>query len=108
MGMSLDHGGHLTHGSPANLSGRLYRFVSYGVTPSDERIDYDQVRDLALAERPKMIVAGATAYPRVIDPVVLRADRRRGRRPAARSTRPTSPASWPAASTPTRCPTPTS
>ena len=72
MGMSLDHGGHLTHGSPVNISGRLYDFVAYGVTPSDERIDYDQVRDLARAERPKMIIAGATAYPRIIDPVVLR------------------------------------
>ena len=73
LGMSLDHGGHLTHGSPVNLSGRFYRFVSYGVTPSDERIDYDQIRDLAVAERPKMIVAGATAYPRIIDPAPLRA-----------------------------------
>jgi glycine hydroxymethyltransferase len=72
MGMSLDHGGHLTHGSPVNISGRLYDFVAYGVTPSDERIDYDQVRDLARAERPKMIIAGATAYPRIIDPAVLR------------------------------------
>ena len=62
MGMSLDHGGHLTHGSPVNASGKLYDFVAYGVTPSDERLDYDQIRDLALAERPKMIVAGATAY----------------------------------------------
>ena len=72
MGMSLDHGGHLTHGSPANISGRLYDFVAYGVTPSDERLDYDQIRDLALAERPKLIVAGATAYPRIIDPAILR------------------------------------
>ena len=72
MGMSLDHGGHLTHGSPANISGRLYNFVAYGVTPSDERLDYDQIRDLALAERPKLIVAGATAYSRIIDPVILR------------------------------------
>ncbi|CAN5423861.1 serine hydroxymethyltransferase [soil metagenome] len=68
LGLSLDHGGHLTHGSPVNFSGRLYRFVSYGVTPSDERIDLDQVRDLARRERPKLIVAGATAYPRRIDP----------------------------------------
>ena len=68
LGMRLDQGGHLTHGSPVNASGRLYHFVSYGVTPSDERIDYDQVRDLALAHRPKIIVAGATAYPRIIDP----------------------------------------
>ena len=73
LGMSLDHGGHLTHGSPVNFSGLLYRFVSYGVTASDERIDFDQMRDLALAERPKMIVAGATAYPRIIDPEPIRA-----------------------------------
>lgn len=67
LGLRLDQGGHLTHGSPVNASGRLYDFVSYGVTPSDERIDFDQVRDLALAHRPKIIVAGATAYPRIID-----------------------------------------
>ncbi len=73
MGMSLDHGGHLTHGSPANLSGQLYRFVPYGVTASDERLDYDEIRDIAMAEHPKLIVAGATAYPRIIDPVALRA-----------------------------------
>ena len=73
MGMSLDHGGHLTHGSPVNISGKYYDFVAYGVTPSDERIDYDQMRDVALRERPKMIIAGATAYPRVIDPEAIRA-----------------------------------
>src|SRR4249919_2151 len=73
MGMSLDHGGHLTHGSPVNASGRLYDFVSYKLSPSDERIDLDQVRDLALAHRPKMIVAGATAYPRRIDAEPFRA-----------------------------------
>ena len=72
LGMSLDHGGHLTHGSPVNISGRTYEFVAYGVTPSDERIDYDQVRDLALEHRPKLIVAGATAYPRIIDPAPFR------------------------------------
>ena len=72
LGMSLDHGGHLTHGSPVNASGRLYNFVSYGVTQSDERIDYDQIRDLVRAERPKLIVAGATAYPRIIDPAIFR------------------------------------
>jgi glycine hydroxymethyltransferase len=72
MGMSLDHGGHLTHGSPVNVSGRLYDFVAYGVTPSDERLDYDQIRDRAKAERPKMIIAGATAYPRIIEPAPLR------------------------------------
>jgi glycine hydroxymethyltransferase len=72
LGMSLDHGGHLTHGSPVNISGKLYRFVAYGVTKSDERIDFDQLRDVARRERPKMIVAGATAYPRIIDPAPLR------------------------------------
>ena len=72
LGMRLDQGGHLTHGSPVNISGKFYRFVSYGVTESDERLDYDQIRDLAKAERPKAIVAGATAYPRIIDPEPLR------------------------------------
>lgn len=72
LGMSLDHGGHLTHGSPVNFSGMTYDFVSYGVTASDERIDLDEMRDKALEHRPKLIVAGATAYPRVIDPVPLR------------------------------------
>ncbi len=72
LGMSLDHGGHLTHGSPVNFSGKLYNFVSYGVTAGDERIDLDQLRDIARAENPKMIVAGATAYPRIIDPVPFR------------------------------------
>lgn len=72
MGLSLDHGGHLTHGSPVNISGRFYNFVAYGVTASDERIDFDQMRELALRERPKMIIAGATAYPRAIDPAPIR------------------------------------
>jgi glycine hydroxymethyltransferase len=67
MGMRLDQGGHLTHGSPVNFSGRLYDFVSYGVDRESERIDEEQVRELALAERPKLIIAGATAYPRIID-----------------------------------------
>lgn len=73
LGLSLDHGGHLTHGSPVNFSGRLYRFVSYKLSPSDERIDLDEVRQLALEHRPKLIVAGATAYPRRIDPEPYRA-----------------------------------
>jgi len=72
LGLRLDQGGHLTHGSPVNASGKLYRFVSYGVTQSDERIDLDQVRDLALEHRPKLIVTGATAYPRIIDPAPFR------------------------------------
>jgi len=72
MGLSLDHGGHLTHGSPVNISGRFYNFIAYGVTPSDERIDFDELRDKARKERPKMIIAGATAYPRSIDPAPIR------------------------------------
>jgi glycine hydroxymethyltransferase len=73
LGLSLDHGGHLTHGSPVNASGILYHFVAYGITPGDERIDFDQVRDLALAHRPKLIVAGTTSYPRRLDPEPFRA-----------------------------------
>jgi len=73
LGLSLDHGGHLTHGSPVNASGKLYRFVAYKVTPGDERIDMDQVRDLALEHRPKLIVAGTTAYTRRIDPEPFKA-----------------------------------
>jgi glycine hydroxymethyltransferase len=72
LGMRLDQGGHLTHGSPVNVSGRLYHFVSYGVTESDERLDLDQLAALAREHRPKLIVAGATAYPRIIDPVPIR------------------------------------
>ena len=67
LGMNLSHGGHLTHGSPVNFSGRLFDVVSYGVRADDARIDYDALRDQAHAERPKMIIAGASAYPRVID-----------------------------------------
>ncbi len=67
MGMRLDQGGHLTHGSPVNFSGRLYDFVAYGVDDETETLDYDEIRDLAKAERPKAIIAGATAYPRIID-----------------------------------------
>ena len=67
MGMSLAEGGHLTHGSPVNMSGKNYNFVAYGVDPETHVIDYDKVRELALECKPKMIVAGASAYPRVID-----------------------------------------
>jgi len=73
LGLSLDHGGHLTHGSPVNASGKLYHFVAYKVTPGDERIDMDQVRDLALEHRPRMIVAGTTSYPRRLDPEPFKA-----------------------------------
>jgi glycine hydroxymethyltransferase len=72
LGMRLDQGGHLTHGSPVNASGKLFRFVAYGVDPDSERLDYDQVADVARSERPKMIVAGATAYSRLIDPEPFR------------------------------------
>jgi glycine hydroxymethyltransferase len=65
--MNLSEGGHLTHGSPVNFSGRLYNVVAYGVREDDHRIDYQQLRELALKHRPKIIVAGASAYPRVID-----------------------------------------
>jgi glycine hydroxymethyltransferase len=67
LGMNLSHGGHLTHGSPVNFSGKLFNFVSYGVRKDTEEIDYNEVRDLALLHKPKMIVAGASAYPRVLD-----------------------------------------
>ena len=67
LGMNLSHGGHLTHGSPVNFSGRLFEVVAYGVREDDGRIDYDEVRERARAERPKMIIAGASAYPRTID-----------------------------------------
>ena len=73
LGLSLDHGGHLTHGSPVNASGILYDFVSYRVGDADERIDFDAVRELAKAHRPKMIVAGTTSYPRRIEPQPFRA-----------------------------------
>ena len=73
LGLSLAHGGHLPHGSPVNASGQLYHFVPYKVTPGDERIDMDQVRDLALEHRPKLIVAGTTSYPRRLDPAAFKA-----------------------------------
>lgn len=73
LGLSLDHGGHLTHGSPVNASGIFYRFVSFRVSDTDERIDYDQVRELAREHRPKMIVAGTTSYPRRLEPEPFRA-----------------------------------
>ena len=72
LGLSLDHGGHLTHGSPVNFSGILYNFVSYGLTKSDERLDFEELRALASEHKPKLIVSGATAYPRIIEPAPLR------------------------------------
>ncbi|MGN1020608.1 MAG: serine hydroxymethyltransferase [Aristaeellaceae bacterium] len=73
MGMNLSHGGHLTHGSPVNMSGKYFRFVPYGVDPETERINYDEVRRIALECRPRLIVAGASAYPRIIEFDKLRA-----------------------------------
>src|ERR1700688_334259 len=67
LGMNLAHGGHLTHGHPLNFSGKLYTIVPYGVRQSDERIDYDELDRLADEHKPKMIIAGASAYPRIID-----------------------------------------
>jgi glycine hydroxymethyltransferase len=67
LGLRLDQGGHITHGLPVSLSGKFYNFISYGVREDTEQIDLDQVRDLAIKHRPKLIVCGATAYPRIID-----------------------------------------
>ncbi|MFM9133012.1 MAG: serine hydroxymethyltransferase [Actinomycetota bacterium] len=72
LGLSLDHGGHLTHGSPVNASGILYDFVNYGVSSGDQRIDFDEVRAMALEHRPKMIVAGTTSYSRRLEPEPFR------------------------------------
>lgn len=68
LGLSLDHGGHLTHGSPVNASGILYRFHSFKVGATDERLDFDEVRELAIKHKPKLIVAGTTSYPRRLEP----------------------------------------
>jgi glycine hydroxymethyltransferase len=67
MGLMLSHGGHLTHGSPANISGQLYNFIAYGVSSETEQLDYDDIRRLALEHKPRMIVTGASAYPRIIN-----------------------------------------
>ncbi|HHT28491.1 MAG TPA: serine hydroxymethyltransferase [Firmicutes bacterium] len=73
LGMALPHGGHLTHGSPVNLSGKWFNFVSYGVNKETERIDHDELLKLAKEHKPKLIVAGASAYPRIIDFAAFRA-----------------------------------
>ncbi len=67
MGMDLSHGGHLTDGSPGKVSGKWFKVVQYGVNRATERLDYDAIRDLALKERPKLIICGYSAYPRIID-----------------------------------------
>jgi glycine hydroxymethyltransferase len=68
LGLSLDHGGHLTHGSPVNASGILYKFHSFRVGATDERLNFDEIRELAIAHKPKLIVAGTTSYPRRLEP----------------------------------------
>lgn len=67
MGMDLSHGGHLTHGSPVNVSGKWFKVCQYGVSPETEQLDYDHIREIALKERPKLIICGYSAYPRIID-----------------------------------------
>ncbi len=74
LGMNLAHGGHLTHGHPLNFSGKLYKIVPYGVKKEGEQIDYDELERLAMEHRPKLIVAGGSAYPRIIDFARFRAD----------------------------------
>ncbi len=73
MGMDLSHGGHLTHGSPVNVSGKWFQVASYGVSKETEQLDYDQIREVALKERPKLLICGYSAYPRIIDFAKFRA-----------------------------------
>src|SRR2546427_11294313 len=72
MGLALPHGGHLTHGSPVNFSGTLFQATSYGVREDTGRIDYDQLRELARRERPRLLIGGGSAYARIIDFPALR------------------------------------
>ena len=108
LGMNLAHGGHLTHGHPLNFSGKLYTIVPYGVRKDDERIDYDELERLAHEHKPKMIIVGASAYPRIIDFARIGAV---GRRRSARRSSPTwrTSRAWsPPACTRALCRTPTS
>ena len=107
LGPNLAHGGHLTAGSPINFSGRFYKIVPYGVTKDTERIDLDQVRDLAKQHRPKLVIAGGSAFP---GPSTSSPFARSRTRWTQRSwpTSPIPPVSWPRAFIPPRCPTPTS
>ena len=73
MGMDLSHGGHLTHGSPVNVSGKWFQVASYGVSKETEQLDYDQIREVALKEKPKLLICGYSAYPRIIDFAKFRA-----------------------------------
>ena len=107
LGMNLAHGGHLTHGHPLNFSGKLYTIVPYGVRKDDERIDYDELDRLADEHKPKMIIVGASAYPRVIDFARIRAPPIASARRCSPTWR-TSPGSSRPASIRARCRTPTS
>ena len=106
LGMKLAHGGHLTHGSPVNVSGMWFNFIEYEVDPETERLDMDRVRDLALEHKPKIVLAGYTAYPREIDFAAFRAIATRSA-PCCGWTPPTSSAWWPEGRSPRRCRTPT-
>ena len=108
LAMNLSHGGHLTHGNPANFSGKLYQVVAYGVREDNHLIDYDELAEVALREKPKMITVGASAYSRMIDFARMGEIARACRRAASSPTSPTSPAWSPRASIPRPCPTPTS
>ena len=104
LGMNLSHGGHLTHGHPLNFSGRMYNVAAYAVRKEDERIDYDALRELAKQHRPKVIVVGASAYPRTLDFAAVR----KAADDTGAVVMATSPASWPRACTRAPSPTPSS
>ncbi len=108
LGPNLSHGGHLTAGSPVNFSGKFYSIVAYGVRRDTERIDLDQVRDLARQHRPKLIIAGGSAFPRAIDFKPFREIARRGRAPPSWPTSRIRPASSRPACIPRRSAWPTS
>ena len=108
LGMNLAHGGHLTHGHPLNFSGKTYKFVAYGVRKETERIDYDEIERLAAEHKPKMIVAGASAYSRIIDFERMARNRAFGRRACCSWTWRTSRDWWPRACIRVRCRTPIS
>ena len=108
LGLDLAHGGHLTHGHKLSFSGKLYRTTFYTVRRDTEIIDYDELEAIAEREKPKVIIGGASAYPRLWDFARMRADRRQGRRQSTSSTWRTSPAWSPAACIPRRCRTRTS
>ena len=103
LGLNLSHGGHLTHGHPLNFSGRYFKVAAYGVRQEDERLDYEAIAALARESKPKLIIVGASAYPRTIDFAAVRRSPTR-RVPSSWPTSPTSPASWRRVCTRARCP----